>query len=509
MSSSTAGAIAVACAVGAAVLLYAPGGSRPPYPPGPRPKPFIGNVLDMPTQAPEVTFTKWKEQYGDVVHLEIFGKHIIILNTREAAMDLMDKRGAIYSDRPRFVMLAELMGWGNATTHVHYGPRFQKHRRFIQQVLNKKAVESLTDLEMRQTAIALDNFLKTPDNFMDHIKGFAAGTMLKVAYGHDVSSVDDPYVQIVDHASTLTVGIGNMYPISNLVEFFPSLKKLPMWAPLSGFKKQAEEVRQAVDKMMDIPFEDVKQQMSAGTNQPSFTARLLQQYTTAGKGSISQEDEDDIKGAAGTLFAAAEDTTTCMAEVFVLAMLLHPEVYARAQEEIDRVVGSSRLPSFEDRPSMPYFDCVLKECFRWNVPVPSAIPHRLMQDDIYKGCLIPEDAYVLPNIYAMLYDCDNPTEFRPTRYLENPDLLDPREVVFGFGRRPGRHLADAALWLLCSRITAVLRIEKTRDPKTGVEITPPGEFSAGFVRHPKPFPCSFKPRSEEALRLVQNALSES
>ncbi|KAI5822527.1 cytochrome P450 [Schizophyllum commune Tattone D] len=510
MSSTTAGALAIACVVGAATLLYAPGSSRPPYPPGPRRKPLIGNVLDMPTQAPEATFMQWRERYGDVVHLEIFGKHMIILNTFEAAQDLMERRSAIYSDRPRFVMLAELMGWGNATTHVHYGPRFRKHRRFVQQVLNQKAVDSMTPLELRQTAIVLDNLLKTPDNWMDHIKGFAAGTMLKVAYGHDVASVDDPLVKIVDHASTLTVQIGNMYPISNLVEFFPSMKKLPTWAPLAGFKRQAEEVRQAVDEMMNLPFEQVRQQMSAGTAQPSFTARMLEQYTATGKGTLSQEDEDDIRGAAGTLFAAAEDTTTCMAEVFMLAMVLHPEVYAKVQEEIDRVVGPDRLPTFEDRPLMPYFECVVKECYRWNVPVPLAIPHRLMQDDIYKGYLIPEDAFVIPNIYAMLYDCENPHQFRPERYLENPNLRDPRDCVFGFGRRrcPGRHLADAALWLLNSRISTVFSIEKARD-ETGAEITPSSEFSTGFVRHPKPFQCSMKPRSEQALRLVQNALLET
>ena len=72
----------------------------------------------------------------------------------------------------------------------------------------------MAPLELRQTAIALDNMLKTPENWMDHIKGctslsagqlvadsscrfrFAAGTMLKVAYGHDVASVDDPLVKI-------------------------------------------------------------------------------------------------------------------------------------------------------------------------------------------------------------------------------------------------------------------------------------------------------------------------
>ncbi len=50
--------------------------------------------------------------------------------------------------------------------------------------------------------------------------------------------------------------------------------------------------------------------------------------------------------------------------VFVLAMVLHPEIYKRAQEEIDRVVGSQRLPDFSDRESLPYLDCVIKEVYR-------------------------------------------------------------------------------------------------------------------------------------------------
>ena len=30
---------------------------------------------------------------------------------------------------------------------------------------------------------------------------------------------------------------------------------------------------------------------------------------------------------------------------------------------------------------------------------------------------------------------DSPEEFRPERYIENPNLMDPRDVAFGFGRR--------------------------------------------------------------------------
>lgn len=54
--------------------------------------------------------------------------------------------------------------------------------------------------------------------------------------------------------------------------------------------------------------------------------------------------------------------------VFVLQMALHPEILARAQEEVDRVVGDARLPDFDDRPLLPYIDCIERELFRY-VPI--------------------------------------------------------------------------------------------------------------------------------------------
>jgi hypothetical protein len=45
-------------------------------------------------------------------------------------------------------------------------------------------------------------------------------------------------------------------------------------------------------------------------------------------------------------------------------MILHPDVFAKAQAEIDGVVGSERLPDFHDRNSLPYVECVVKEVYR-------------------------------------------------------------------------------------------------------------------------------------------------
>lgn len=63
----------------------------------------------------------------------------------------------------------------------------------------------------------------------------------------------------------------------------------------------------------------------------------------------------------------------------MLLMNLHPEVQAKAHEEIDRVVGRDRLPNFEDRENLPYINAIVKEVLRWHPVSPLGLPHRLTQ----------------------------------------------------------------------------------------------------------------------------------
>ena len=57
-------------------------------------------------------------------------------------------------------------------------------------------------------------------------------------------------------------------------------------------------------------------------------------------------------------------------QTLFLVMALYPEVQKKAQAEIDAVVGPDRLPGFEDRPSLPYINAVVKELMRWNLVAP-------------------------------------------------------------------------------------------------------------------------------------------
>ncbi|KAJ2912765.1 hypothetical protein MD484_g7648, partial [Candolleomyces efflorescens] len=354
----------------------------------------------------------------------------------------------------------------------------------------------------------MEGLLISPDNFVDHLRRYAAATILKITYGHEVHSVDDHFIHLAERAATLTIQSGS--PAATLVDFFPALRHIPTWAPFSAFKKDALETRKAVEAMMAVPYELVKNEMKTGVAVPSYTSALLESKTNPLDGSVLPEDEEDIKGSAGTLYAAAEDTTVAYLHTFILAMLLHPAVLKKAQAEMDQVVGNRRLPTLEDRDSLPYFDCVLKEVLRWNPLVPLGMPHRLMEDDYYRDFVIPGGSTVLVNIYSILQDCPDSDKFYPERYLvDDESLPDPRNIIFGFGRRicPGRFLADSSVFLTLAAIAACFDISPACDSE-GTPVFPKAEYAESFVRHPKPFTCSIKPRSERVLTLVKESKLE-
>ena len=71
-------------------------------------------------------------------------------------------------------------------------------------------------------------------------------------------------------------------------------------------------------------------------------------------------------------------------------MALHPLEQMKALEEIETVVGSDRLPTFDDRSSLPYVEALYREVLRWRPVTPVGFPHTSLEDDIYKGFYFPK-----------------------------------------------------------------------------------------------------------------------
>ena len=145
---------------------------------------------------------------------------------------------------------------------------------------------------------------------------------------------------------------------------------------------------------------------------------------------------------ASRYFADASIQTRSTLKTFFLAMVLNPKAMKKAQEELDRVIGKEELPDYSHKERLPYIDALVKEVLRWNPPLPISLPNRAMQDDVYRGRLIPEGAIVIQNVWAICRDRSiypDPETFNPDRFLKdgkiNPLIFNPEDRVFGTGRR--------------------------------------------------------------------------
>jgi cytochrome P450 len=85
---------------------------------------------------------------------------------------------------------------------------------------------------------------------------------------------------------------------------------------------------------------------------------------------LEKSEINHITDTTASLYVASYDTTVAAIISFFLAMLIYPDVQRKAQAEIDRVVGTDRLPEMNDEPQLPYIQGVVNECLRWLPVIP-------------------------------------------------------------------------------------------------------------------------------------------
>ncbi|KAI6004482.1 cytochrome P450 [Pisolithus orientalis] len=470
-----------------------------PLPPGPRGLPLVGNVLDIDISAPWTTYQRWGKRYGGVLYGTLLGQELVIINDEEIAHQLIVKRSPIYSDRP---YINELLDF--STGLLPYGSEWRLHRKMLNEVFNKQTSKKYEAVQMEKVHQLLVNLLSAPLDYHKHFTTLSAAIIMAITYGYDVASTDDPFVANMEHLLELAT-IELAPERATLYKAMPFLANILPWLPGGQFKQQAAEFRALVRRVLDDPVKYVQDEMAAGTATTSFVGDLF--AMEVGKDLASSKDEF-IKAVAATVFIGGAETTSSTLLIFLLAMVLNPEAQANAQEEIDRVVGDTRLPDFRDRENLPYVEAVLIETLRWHPSLPLMLPHTTTTADIFDGMYIPKGVTVLINLWAMTQNelrYPHPAAFNPERHLTASGTLAEGTAPpnFGLGRRvcPGRYVADQSLWVAIVSILATLRIGKARD-EAGHEVDVIPEFAGGLSSHPKPFRCSVEARSSRAAELI-------
>jgi cytochrome P450 len=493
-----------------------------PLPPGPPPEPLLGHLRIVPTDHPEYQYTKWGKEYSsDILHFSILGRSIIVLNSVEAARDLMDKRGANYADRPRFVLF-EVMGWGVTLTFLRWSPKFKVHRKLLQQSFTQSACKAYRPIQVEEARKATKAIIQRPGDWELLLRQYSQAVVLRIGFGIEVQEKDDPYVQMAIDVEEAT-GEGGV-PASSLVDFFPWLRHMPsalskissLTAPLA----HARRTRASIQRLHDAPWDAIEPAIRADkVTQPSFMLTHFRRYLeNEANGKPNEVTIEDLKGAAGAISIAGGNTTWSTIIVCILNLLTNPEAQARARAEIEAVVGVDeegnllRLPDFEDRPKMRWLEYVIQEAMRWMPLSPLGVPHASVEEDSYKGYRIPAGSVVYANAWAMSRDervYSSPDEFKPERYIpvEEGGKGEPLpDGPFGFGRRvcPGQYLAVSGVYIIIATMLAVVEIKCPKDDQ-GMDIKPNVTFSNGLSGVPDSFGCVMTPRSKRSMEILESA----
>ncbi|KAJ8462273.1 hypothetical protein ONZ51_g11006 [Trametes cubensis] len=483
----------------------------PLAPPGPPGLPLIGNVFDIPLERSWVTYRELAKTYGDVIGVKALGQTLIVLNSLTVTIDLLEKRSAIYSDRPVSVV-SQLIGWTRNLAFKEYGNDWRAMRRMLWQHLQPGIVAKYQPVQRRGTTILLKHLSKDSSNLDEKIKSAYCKILLNVMYGLHFDHVDIPrYIEVL---SCLESAIAEAFqPGAFLVEFIPWLQYIPAWLPDAGWQQKVLKWRRLLDALVDGPYNAAKEAMRCGDADRSMLSEAIES-TRRGDDSHNVGDSDKlIKETASSAFHAGADALAATLHAFICAMVLNPEVQVVAQEELDRVVGRARLPEHSDRPSLPYVEAILKETYRWYNPVPLGVAHRCTEDNVYREWKIPKGATIMFNIWSIFHDAHvypKPDAFCPERYLKdgklNTDILQPEILAFGMGRRtcPGKHFADDSLFISIASILHVFNITKALDAQ-GAPIPVKSEAASGFLSVIQKFDCSLQPRSSAHAALVQEA----
>jgi len=482
------------------------------YPPGPPSRPIIGHLLDVPKDAPWIAYAEMSRIYGDVFCLRVVSQVVVVLSSLSAIKDLLEKRGEIYSDRPS-LRVTELMDVDWPLFFTGMTETWRKGRKILDRSLRHGEMMSYRQMMQEKTQEFLAQLYANPKDFYSRVELLQGKLIMSLTYGYDLKDGDkilEAPVQVSDIMTPLIL------PGAALVDYIPILRYIPSWVPYFSYKPVARIVRKLSERMRNEPIDFVKNALHDGTAKHSLASEHLQELECL-VGSERQKQEEVIKGAMGSIYWAGSDTTVSAMYSFFLALVLFPQVQRRGQAEIDAVIGRDRLPSFDDRPHLPYIEAVCKELMRWRMVTPMGLPHSSSRDDVYKGFFIPKGSLVVANAWAILHDPEtypDPEEFKPERFLNEDGSVrdDPAlSLVFGAGKRicPGRHFVDASIFIFASSFLSVFNVTKAKD-ENGNEIPVEAGVVAdrGVIVHPKKFECSILPRDKLAEDLISmNAIS--
>ncbi|EXC35683.1 Cytochrome P450 78A4 [Morus notabilis] len=237
----------------------------------------------------------------------------------------------------------------------------------------------------------------------------------------------------------------------NLEDYFPL-----GFMDFHGVKRRCHKLAAKVNTVVGQIVEGRKTRESHENNSNNdFLSALL---------SLPKEDQlsdSDMVAILWELIFRGTDTVAILLEWIMARMVLHQDIQAKVQQEIDTFVGNNRHVRDSNIPNLPYLQAIVKEVLRLHPPGPLLSWARLAVHDVHiDKVFIPAGTTAMVNMWAITHDPSvwkDPWAFKPDRFIEEEVTImgsDTRLAPFGSGRRvcPGKALGLATVHVWLARL---------------------------------------------------------
>ncbi|KAF9003881.1 cytochrome P450 [Cyathus striatus] len=429
---------------------------------------------------PELALNVWAKTYGPLFSIWMGSQLFVVISDPHVARELLVTNGAVFSSRKKYFMKNQIILNGRAITPSQYGEKW--YDSLSTQVLTPKAMEGYTRVMDYESHIFINN-------------------MLIISFGMRTDTISDPLIaKALDLAMEFMDLTG---PWNNAVDFLEPLQ----WIPTSK-RSRGRKLHDGLVEVYGSMILRFKSRMDAGEPVPDCLVKtLLENQET------ENLDWEDLCMLSAVFTLGGVHSTSGIIQWFLALIPSHPEIAARAHEELDRVIGRDRWPTAEDEPDLPYIRAIIKEVQRAHAPFWMATPHCTSQDFSSNGLYIPKDTVVILNCYTLHHNEErypNSFTFSPDRYLGDElscgesaklaNVMEHDHWSFGAGRRicPGLPAAERELWLAISRLLWAFSFHSLPEEPISLE-----EYEGLSGRSPILFRLKLVPRDDKVKYMME------